>query len=130
MSVEPLDDPHHSRAGMILVQQAIKGGWKIPEILFAQLPLQVTNLLVSARNDRERLRAAEVLLAMNRDNTQTLAIADKMQRLDMGQATDRIDCINSISDAQLSAAADIISKRNQPDKDPHCPTPKPPRRKK
>lgn len=108
---EGLTEPSHERAGLRLIRRAIHGRWDIPNVLLEQLPRHVTALLVGARNDREKLRAAEVLVAMNRDNISALAQADKIERLEAGKATDRIETMQSISDAQLSAAARIIARR-------------------
>jgi hypothetical protein len=105
----------HERAGLRLIRRAIHGRWDIPDVLLEQLPKHVTALLVGARNDREKLRAAEVLVSMNRDNIAALVHADKIERLDSGKATDRVETMQSISDAQLSAAARIIARRMETD---------------
>mgnify|MGYP007046849936 CR=1 FL=1 len=81
----------HDRAGLRLIKRAIHNRWEIPETLMAQLPKVVTALVASARTDRERLRAVEVLVAMQRDNLAALAMADKIERLDSGTPTERIE---------------------------------------
>lgn len=128
-----MTDPGHERAGMILIRQAIRHRWDIPDVLLEQLPRQVTALFVNARNDRERLRAAEVIVAMNRDNISALVAADRIERLESGTATERVEMLQSISDAQLTAAAKVIDRRRIPDQPKPCPTPtkpKPPRKRK
>ncbi len=110
MQQEPTHDGHE-RASLRLIRQAIANGWDIPEVMAQQLPRQVIALLVNARNDREKLRAAEVLVAMRRDNLAALAAADKIQRLDAGGATERIEAVSSITDDQLQAAARLIAQR-------------------
>ena len=84
-------EPTHERAGLRLIQRAINGGWQIPEELMSQLPRVVTGMVANARNDRERLRAVEVLVSMQRDNTAALVAADKVERLDDGSPTEVIE---------------------------------------
>jgi hypothetical protein len=48
---------------------------------------------------------------MRRDNLAALAAADKIQRLDAGGATERIEAVSSITDDQLQAAARLIAQR-------------------
>ena len=124
-----LAEDGHERAGLRLIRRAIHGRWQIPDLLLEQLPKHVISLLVNARNEREKLRAAEVLVAMNRDNIAALVHADKIERLDSGKATDRVETMQSISDAQLSAAAKVISKRLLPDEPQEKPARKAPARK-
>lgn len=86
-----IGDGKHDRAGLQLVRRAIHGGWQIPEELMNQLPRVVTGVIANARNDRERLRAVEVLVAMQRDNLAALVAADRIERLDDGGPTERIE---------------------------------------
>lgn len=127
--MDGLTEDGHERAGLRLIRRAIHGRWQIPDLLLEQLPKHVISLLVNARNEREKLRAAEVLVAMNRDNIAALVHADKIERLDSGKATDRVETMQSISDAQLSAAAKVISKRLLPDEPQEKPARKAPARK-
>ena len=87
----PIIDPRHQRAGLRLVQRAIYNGWKIPDQIMEQMPKVVVQMVLNAKNDREKLRAIEVLVAMQRDNLAALQAADKIERLESGGATERIE---------------------------------------
>lgn len=80
----------HERAGLRLVRRAIHGRWAVPDELLESLPRVVTGMVANAKTDRERLRAVEVLVAMQRDNMAALQAADKIERLDDGNPTEVI----------------------------------------
>lgn len=122
MTTKPqLLEDTHERAGLRLIRRAIHGRWDIPDVLLEQLPKHVTALLVNARNDREKLRAAEVIVSMNRDNISALVQADKIERLEAGLATDRVEVLESMTDAQMRAVAESIAPRKAEDKAPAKP---------
>jgi hypothetical protein len=114
-----LSDPNllredgHERAGLRLIRRAIHGRWEIPAVLLDQLPKQVVSVMVSARTDRDKLRAAEVLVAMNRDNLSALSIADKVERLERGEATERIEAVQAVTDEQIAAVAKMLASRGR-----------------
>jgi hypothetical protein len=83
----------HTRDGLRRIRQALAGGWEIPAELREQLPRVVVGMIRDARSDRDRLRAIEVLVAMQRDNVQAVALADRMDRLDNGEATERVELL-------------------------------------
>jgi hypothetical protein len=85
--------PRHVRAGLLLIERAIRGGWNIPPHVMRTLPAIVTSVAESSDSERERLRAVEVLLAMDRANTDALQAADRCERLDGGAATDRVELL-------------------------------------
>ena len=85
--------PRHVRAGLLLIERAIRGGWSIPPHVMKTLPSIVTAVAESSESERERLRAVEVLLAMDRANTDALQAADRCERLDGGAATDRVELL-------------------------------------
>ncbi len=84
-------EARHDRAGLRLIKRAIHNRWQIPEDLMSQLPRVVTGLVANARTDRERLRAVEVLVAMQRDNMAALQMADRIERLESGRPTEQIE---------------------------------------
>jgi hypothetical protein len=86
-------EPGHTRADLRRLRQALAGGWDIPAELREQLPRVVVGMIRDARNDRDRLRAIEVLVAMQRDNVQAVALADRIERLDSGEATERVELL-------------------------------------
>lgn len=79
------------RAGLVLVRRALREGWQIPQHVLATLPEMVTRMATDAVTDRDRLRAVETLLAMQRANLDALVAADKCERLDGGGATERVE---------------------------------------
>lgn len=80
----------HSRQTMVLLSSAIRNGWQIPDTVLRAAPAVVANLLVNG-GDREKLRAAEVLIRMRESNIAALELADKLERLDGGSSTERIE---------------------------------------
>ncbi len=81
-----------SRSSLKLIKEAIGNGWQIPDQWKAALPsLCVKIAMDDNRNDRERLRAIEVLRAMSRDNLDAAQVVDRVERLDSGQATERFE---------------------------------------
>lgn len=84
-------DSSSDRAGLILIRRAIRGGWKVPPHLLATLPAVVQSIAESADQTRDRLRAIELLISMDKANTDALQAADRCERLDGGTATDRVE---------------------------------------
>jgi hypothetical protein len=87
------ESPRHVRAGLLLIERAIRGGWAIPQHVMRTLPAVVTAIAESTDSERERLRAVEVLLAMDRANQDALQAADRCERLDGGGVTDRVELL-------------------------------------
>lgn len=79
------------RAGLVLVMRALREGWQIPAHVMQTLPTRVLDMVENARNDRDRIRAIECLLAMQRANHDALVAADRCERLDGGGATERVE---------------------------------------
>ena len=66
-----LTDPHHVKADARMVAMAIKRGWKIPDSILDSLPSVLVKLVVTSDDDRTRLGAAKVLVAMKAQNDKT-----------------------------------------------------------
>lgn len=81
----------NDRAGLVLIRRALREGWKIPPHLMATLPSVIEQMIANARHDRDRLRAVETILAMQRANMEALVHADRCERLDGGGATERVE---------------------------------------
>lgn len=82
-------DRGHARQGMQLVQQAVKRGWKIPEVYYAELPPKLWQIIDNPLSpDRDRIRAMETLRSLNRDNLDAAIALDRMERLDAEQPTE------------------------------------------
>ena len=85
-------EPTPTKGSLRLLKQAIGNGWEIPDEWKGALPkLCLRIALDDNRGDRERLRAIEILRAMNRDNLDAAQAMDKVERLDQGAATERIE---------------------------------------
>lgn len=81
-----------SRESLRMIKQAVGNGWEIPDQWKAALPTLCAKIATDDnRGDRERLRAIEILRAMTRDNIDAAQVVDKMERLDSGEATERIE---------------------------------------
>lgn len=65
---ELLTDPHNRRSDIRMIGMAIRRGWKIPEAIMDQLPKVLANLVVKSEDDRTKIGAARVLVAMHGQN--------------------------------------------------------------
>jgi|TARA_R110000824_G_scaffold1991_4_gene9716 hypothetical protein len=80
------------RESLRIIKQAVTSGWDIPPEWKDSLPNLCMGIACDElRGDRERLRAIEILRAMQRDNLDAAQVLDKVERLDVGQATERIE---------------------------------------
>lgn len=64
-------DEGHARSTLQMIQQAIRNNWKIPQVVRDQLPAVVASCLTSKAKGI-RLRAAEAIMMMDRDNLDAL----------------------------------------------------------
>ena len=102
------EPPRRQRSALRLLQRAITHGWKIPDEVMEQAPDVCARILNDTMaQPRDRLRAAEVLGAMARDRVNTAIALDKMERLEDGEATERV----VISPEIQARARAIIAKR-------------------
>ena len=83
--------PTTVRSGLRIIERAIRNGWQIPPHVMASLPEMVTQIAETTEHERDRLRAVDVLLAMDRANSDALQAADRVERLDGGGATERVE---------------------------------------
>ncbi len=80
------------RSSLSLIRQAVSNNWEIPDTWKAALPAMCAKIASDeSKGDRERLRAVEILRAMQRDNLDAAQVLDRVERLDQGRATDRIE---------------------------------------
>lgn len=81
-----------SRSSLKIIRQAVNNNWQIPDEWKGVLPKICLKMVADeSKGDRERLRAIEILRAMNRDNLEAAQVLDRVERLDQGQATERIE---------------------------------------
>lgn len=84
-------DRGHDRETLRMLIQAVRNRWAIPEGMRDAAPKIAARIAMSGATEREKLRAIELLAALDRDNIAALALLDKNERLDGGQATERIE---------------------------------------
>ena len=65
---ELFTEPQHVRGDLQSVAQAVKKGWKIPEVVFEKAGVVIARILHEG-SAREKLAAVKCLLAMNEQNT-------------------------------------------------------------
>jgi hypothetical protein len=95
---------------MRLIQRAVKCGWDIPDQVLEAVPSFAVHVLTdSSRDTRDRIRAAELLASLRRDNMDRLDALAKASRLDAGMATDRVEMAASLSDEQIRAVGKSIA---------------------
>lgn len=81
-----------TRSTLQMIKRAVTNGWSIPDEWKQELPQLCLRIATDEnKGDRERLRATEILRAMSRDNLDALQVLDKIERLDGGEATERIE---------------------------------------
>lgn len=95
-----------SRADMRLVMRAIRAGWTISPLVKQAVIARATGVLTKTDSKpRDVARASQTLVAIERLQVDAAAHEDRMQRLDAGEVTDRVEMIESISDDALAAIA-------------------------
>lgn len=67
---ELFTEPTHVRGDLQSVAQAVRKGWKIPEVVFEKAGVVIAKILHEG-SAREKLAAVKCLLAMNEQNTPT-----------------------------------------------------------
>jgi hypothetical protein len=93
--VDYIVDGRNTRSNVALVCQRLNElgakGVPVPQQLLDALPHIVARLM---KSDSLRVQASGVklLMAMVKHNLELVAVADKMNRLDTDQPTERIDC--------------------------------------
>jgi len=89
-----LSDPKFRRADLALVRRAIQARWNIPEHLRSLVPEAMAEILASPASEaRDRIGAAKVVVAMEGQNQTDDLATDKNERLDNGQATERVTVV-------------------------------------
>jgi hypothetical protein len=86
-------DPKRDRETLRMLATAVRNRWPIPEAVRSELPELAARIALNSESDRDRLRALELLAALDRDNIAALVALDRIERLDGGEATDRVDLL-------------------------------------
>ena len=102
-------DGPNLRSAMRTVKRAVENGWDIPPTVLAGLPRICASILADPKQKPYiRLRAAELLATLQRDHVSTAVAYDRMERLELEMATERID----VEDPEVVKLADRIIARH------------------
>lgn len=106
--VDARDSDKEARKGMLALRRALNEGWEIPSVVYKAVPRQLSIMAADpARKDEVRIMAMYLLRDLERDRNSVAIALDKMERLEAGEATDRIE----LSDPDVVAAANEILAR-------------------
>lgn len=109
-----------------ILQDAVYGGWELPPESSRRLPSDLQAIVDDPNTStRDRIRALECLAALRKDRLDALMQLDKVTRLDAGQATDRVELLDAMTDAQLAAVAQALGSPSPAS----LPAPKPAKRR-
>ena len=101
------EPPQRMKESLRLLQRAVSEGWQIPEAVWGAAPRICTRILADENaTPRDRLRATEVLAAMARDKVNAAIALDKIERLEGGDATERV-----VITPEIRARAEEIIRR-------------------
>jgi hypothetical protein len=124
------------RNDLRLVMAAIRAGWTIDPLVKQAIIGRASRILANAdAKPRDVARASSTLVAIERLNLDAAVQEDRMARLDAGDATDRVELAQVVTDAQLAAVARLLqpvsleSLQCQPVAKPLAKTPAKPKRK-
>lgn len=101
------EPPKRMKESLRLLQRAVSEGWQIPSTVWSSAPDICTRILADENaTPRDRLRATEVLAAMARDKVNAAIALDKIERLEGGDATERV-----VITPEIRARAEEIIRR-------------------
>lgn len=111
-----------NREHLRILETMAYAGWQMPREVVATVPKALHDIASSPeQSTRDRIRASEALAHLTQQMIDAGLALDKLHRLDAGQATDRVELLESITDAQLAAVAASILPAPAPP--PPCPDP-------
>lgn len=105
-----------------LWMRAVREGWQIPPTIRRAVIARAAQIIGDPTSTRREIaRASQTLALLERLALEAAVHEDRMARLDAGTATDRVELLNTLTDAQLGAVAKAVKP------DPPCPAspPKP-----
>lgn len=101
----PLERREHLR----VLEAMVYRGWDIPPEVYTALPRALQDIASSPeQSTRDRIRAGEALSHLIAQRIEGALQLDRINRLDAGTATDRVEVLRSITDEQLAAVAASI----------------------
>jgi hypothetical protein len=91
-------------AALRLLERAVRNHWQIPEDLAKELPDFAAEMMRTANDERSRIRAAELIVSMNKANVDLAIAVDKVNRLDDGTSTEnqsvKVEFVNRITPSE------------------------------
>lgn len=86
------------------LEAIVYDGWDVPTEAFTALPADLMEIARDPmQSTRDRIRAAEALSHLVTSRIDSAVQLDRIMRLDEGTATDRVELLSSLTDAQMSA---------------------------
>lgn len=102
-------DLRTSASTMKMIEAAVRRQWGIPDVVKENAAKIAAKIALEGRSDRDKLRAIQVLAALERDNIETLGELWSKQRTTEGKHNGKIAIAFSPDD--LKAAADALDPR-------------------
>lgn len=100
---------HERREHLRVLETMVYQGWDIPPEVYTVLPQALQDIASSPeQSTRDRIRAGEALSHLIAQRIEGALQLDRINRLDAGTATDRVEVLRSITDEQLAAVAASI----------------------
>jgi hypothetical protein len=97
-----------------ILRRAVVKGWDIPQQVMDAIPRIAAGIALSKETDsRDKLRAIEVVQRLIRDRWEAAIELDRINRLDRGDATERLEIGSTITQEQLNAVADFLESRGK-----------------
>lgn len=90
--LDPLDRTRQ-RESLRLIQRAVHNGWHIKDEWLREVPKLAAKIMADSQDERNRLRAAQLLEDILARACDAAIALDKIERLDGGQATERVEAI-------------------------------------
>lgn len=104
------------------LEALVYDGWNVPAEVYQTLPQALIDIATDTlQSTRDRIRATEALSHLIQHRTETAVQLDRIMRLDAGQATDRVQLLEGLSDAQMLAVAQSLSAAKEPPVAKHKP---------
>lgn len=95
---------------MRLIRSAVRNRWAIPPRIFEAAPAIVGRILLDPATDiRDKIRATQTLAMLDRNNTDLILEANRVERLNDGMSTENVALVASITDEQIAAVAKSIA---------------------
>jgi hypothetical protein len=95
---------------MRLIRSAVQNRWAIPPRIFEAAPAIVGRILLDPATDiRDKIRATQTLAMLDRNNTDLILEANRVERLNEGMSTENVALVASITDEQIAAVAKSIA---------------------